>query len=259
MRPDALAIAAPTRRELLRLLALAPVAGALAPFAAPWSTARAQEPTRPGALVRRDGVGAPLPLAADDLPWAARMLVGESGGRGGTDDEAVLWCMLNSYTLRPVRELYPTFRAFVRAYCTPLQPWLKSQGAIDRHRRRGTPMVEVEPGRWQLRRHVELQRRPWAELPAGARELVARTFEGRGRSPCGNATQFCSTAVYFHDRHGRRPSDAEHRTFTEAFAREKGWTWVEVEGANPRANCFFVERRFAALPAPVVEVRPTAT
>ncbi|MCW8140948.1 MAG: hypothetical protein KIT58_18760 [Planctomycetota bacterium] len=209
-----------------------------------------------GVLARKDGVGQPYALTAEDALWAARMVVGESGGKGGVDDAAVLWCMINSYMLRPVRDAYPTFSAFVRAYCTPLQPHLKAQGAIDRHRRRGTPMVEVEPGKWQLRRHVELQERPWAELPASARGLVERVFRGELPSPCANATQFCSTATYYHDRHGRRPTDEEHVEFTEAWAREKGYAWVRVEGADPRSNCFFVEKRFASLPEGVVVVQP---
>lgn len=211
-----------------------------------------------GALAREDGVGAPYALTVEDALWAARMITGESGGAGDVDDAAVLWCMINSYMLRPVRQTYPTFTSFVRAYCTPLQPHLKSQGAIDRHRRRGTPMVEVEPGKWQLRRHVELQTRPWARLSAGARDLVLRAFRGELPSPCGNATQFCSTATYFHDRHGRRPTDAEHEAFTEEWARSKGYTWFRVAGADPRSNCFFVERRFASLPAGVVVVQAPA-
>ena len=144
----------------------------------------------------------------------------------------------------------------MRAYCTPLQPYLKSEGALARHRRRGTLLVEVEPGRWQLRRHVELQARPWERLPAGARAIVERVLGGREPSPCGNATQFCSTAVYFHDREGRRPDDAELDAFTREFARGKRWTWVPVVGANPRDNVFFAEDRFAALPREAVRILP---
>lgn len=208
-----------------------------------------------GTLARTDGVGKPYALTAEDALWAARMLVGEAGGEDDVNSAAVLWCMINSYMLRPLREDYPTFTAFVRAYCTPLQPYLKSAGALERHRKRGTPMVEVEPGKFQLKRHVELQERPWAKLPAGARALVERVFKGEAKSPCGNATQFCSTATYFHDKHGRKPSDAEHAEYTEELAKGKGWTWFRVAGANARSNCFFVEKRFAALPDGVVAVR----
>lgn len=209
-----------------------------------------------GTLARSDGVGPPYRLTPEDALWAGRMLAGESGGEDDPDNAAVLWCMLNSFTLRPVRADYPTFTAFIRAYCTPLQPYLKSDGAIERHRKRGTPMVEVEPGKWQLKRHVELQERPWAKLPAGARALVDRALRGQGKAPCGNATQFCSTWTYFQDKHDRKPTEAEHAAYTEEYARGKGYTWVRVEGSNPRSNCFFVEKRFAGLPAGVVTVKP---
>jgi hypothetical protein len=221
------------------------------------ATTRAQDGPF-GVVERRDGGGAPYALTATDALWAARMLVGESGGQGDVDDEAVLWCMLNSYMIRPVRSTYPTFTSFVRAYCTPLQPYLKSKGAVERHRRLGTPMVEVAPGRWQLRRHLQLQRRAWADLPAGARDVVTRVFAGRAPTPCGNATQFCSTATYFHDHTGRRPSDAELVAYTEDYARGKRWRWVRVAGSSPRSNCFFVEERFATLPAAVVRVAAPA-
>jgi hypothetical protein len=208
-----------------------------------------------GRLVRADGEGAPYAVTSDDALWAARMLVGEAGGQDDVDDAAVLWCMVNSYMLRPVRQAYPTFHEFVRAYCTPLQPYLKSQGAIDRHRRLGTPMVEVEPGKFQLQRHVELQVRPWAQLPATARALVERVFHGQLPSPCGNATQFCSTATYFHDANGRRPDEQELVAYTEEYARKKKQTWIRVQGADARNNCFFVEERYAPLPPGVVTVR----
>lgn len=199
--------------------------------------------------------GARYVLQPDDAVWAARMLVGEAGGRDDADNAAVLWCMLNSYMIRPVRERYPSFTTFIRAYSTPLQPWLRSRGALRRHRRRGTPLVEVEPGHWQLARHVRLQQRPWRALPAGARALVLRVFTGRLPSVCGNATQFCSTRIYFHDRHGRWPTAQEHDSFARAFARGKRWRLVTVPGASPGRNRFFEELRFDGLGArPAVRV-----
>jgi hypothetical protein len=153
-----------------------------------------------------------------------------------------------------VRTEYKTFSDFIRAYCTPLQPYLKSKGAVERHRKRGTPMVEIEPGKWQLERHVELQKRPWEKLPASARAVVERVFRGEQRSLCGNATQFCCTATYFHDKNGRKPTDEELTAYTEEYARSKEWTWVKVEKSKLRNNCFFVEKRFASLAANVVKV-----
>jgi hypothetical protein len=244
------------------LVAASVVAGTPAPAAPTPSAPAAPAPASPGApqtygrIVRADGQGTSYSITSDDALWAARMLVGEAGGADDVDDAAVLWCMLNSYTLRPVRQAYPTFHDFLRAYCTPLQPFLTSQGAIDRHRRLGTPMVEVQPGKWQLRRHVELQARPWTQLPAPARALVERVLRGQQPSPCGNATQFCSTATYFQDANGRRPDDQELVTYTEDYARRNNQVWFRVPGSSPRNNCFFVEARFQQLPSGVVTVRP---
>jgi hypothetical protein len=228
---------------------------ALLVVAAP-PAARADETGPRGPFGTIEAAGVSYRLTEDDALWAARMLVGESGGEDDPGNAAVLWCMINSYALRPVRGTYKTFTDFIRAYCTPLQPYLKSKGAIERHRKLGTKMVEVEPGKWQLARHVDIQKRPWAKLPAGARALVERVFRGEGKSVCGNATQFCSTAVYYRDKHGRKPTAEEHAAYTREYAASKKWVWFEVEGGNPFDNCFFEEERFAALPRPAVKVAP---
>jgi len=238
-------------------IALSSLAAALAALLALAPAASAQEGPL-GVLARADGVGPSYTFSQEDALWAARMVVGESGGQGDQDDAAVLWCMLNSFTLRPVREAYPTFTAFVRGYCTPLQPYLKSKGPVERHKKLGTPMVEVEPGKWQLKRHVELQVKPWAELPAKARTLVSAILSGATPSPCGNATQFCCTATYFRDKNGRKPTDEELVAYTEAYAKEKSYEWVKVEGSSLRSNVFFVEARFAKLPQGVVVVKKKA-
>lgn len=118
---------------------------------------------------------APLRYAftGEDVLWTARFIVGEAGGRDDAGNHAVIWAMLNRYALF-TRTVYPTFAAFIRAYSTPLQPVLNSRGAAERHmndpdfvRTGGTyPGSTVPKG--QLRRFLELQRRPWHELPAAA-------------------------------------------------------------------------------------------
>jgi hypothetical protein len=162
--------------------------------------------------------------------------------------------MLNGYSLRPVRKKYPTFTAFMRAYCTPLQPHLTAQVTIERHRRWKTNMVEVSPGKWQLARHVRLQKRAWPDLPDGARAIVLRVFRGQSRNIAGNATRFLSTDIYFRDRHRRRPTPAELARFTEEYASENRWRWVRPHGADIRVNCFFEERAYQDVTWPAVVV-----
>ncbi len=233
------------------LLLTAPALAQAEPRPAP-----AAEPTGPFGVLVCEANGVRYPLTPTDALWAARMLTGEAGGRDDADSAGVLWCMLNSYSIRNVRKRYPTLSAFVRAYCTPLQPWLKAKGVVNRHRRRGTPMEEVEPGRFQLVRHLTLQRKSWTQLSAGVRSLVLRVFRGQLPSVCRNATQFCSTAVYYRDKHSRRPNRAEHEVFTEAYAARKKYRWVVPEGSNVLKNVFFEELRFDHLPKPAVKILP---
>ncbi|MGE0712876.1 MAG: hypothetical protein AB7N76_14150 [Planctomycetota bacterium] len=240
-------------------LLLALLAGGPALAADPRSPRPAQpqpQPAGPYGVLRCDATQVRYELTTEDALWATRMLVGEAGGRDDVDDAAVLWTMLNSYAIRDVRKHYPSFAAFVRAYCTPLQPYLKSQGALRRHQKKKTPLVEVEPGKFQLKRHVELQQRAWEKLPQGARDLVLRVFRGQQQTPCGAATQFCSTAVYYKDAHDRAPSAEEHEAFTKEFAAKKKWRWVVPKGSRVRNNCFFEELRFDPLkPAVKVEAK----
>mgnify|MGYP006893842289 FL=1 len=117
-------------------------------------------------------------------------------------------------------------------------------------------MEEVEPGQFQLVRHLKLQRKPWTSLTPGVRRLVERVFRGKLQTVCKNATQFCSTAVYYRDKHNRRPTREEHAVFTEAYATRKKYRWVVPEGSNVLKNVFFEELRFDRLPRPAVRVLP---
>ena len=215
-----------------------------------------------GALVATVG-GRPFkyPFIADDVLWTARFLVGEAGGRDNLDNQAVIWAMLNRYALFTHR-YYPTFHQFIRAYSTPLQPTLKSSGAARRHMhkpefvRTGGNYPGTSIPRGQLSRFLKLQRTPWNQLPAGAKSLAERALKGQVTNPIGNASEFASTKVYFHDRNRRWPRDfAEWRRFTETFAANKKWVWVgPIAGLDQMKNAFFVQRIVANLSAGTVRV-----
>ncbi len=196
----------------------------------------------------------------EDVLWTARFLVGEAGGRDDLENHAVTWAMFNRYALF-THNVYPTFQQFIRAYSTPLQPVLKSVGAARRHMNQRT-FVHTGgnyPGttlpRGQLRRHLELQAMPWNQLPASARSLAERALKGEIPNPIGNASEFGSTYVYFHDRNKRYPNQEEWKRFTEAYAQQKKRSWIgPVQGLNQRGNAFFVDRRAANLPPGSVPV-----
>ena len=199
-------------------------------------------------------------FTTEDVLWTARFLVGEAGGRDDLGNRAVLWAMFNRYALFTHR-VYQTFQQFIRAYSTPLQPVLRNAGAARRHMNSPTFVRAVGnyPGttvpRGQLRRHLELQSKPWDQLPASARSLAERALKGQVANPIGNASEFGSTYVYFHDRNGRYPNQEEWQRFTEAYALKKKWRWIgPVQGLNQRGNAFFVQRRAVNLPAGSVRV-----
>jgi hypothetical protein len=200
----------------------------------------------------------------DDVLWTARFLVGEAGGRNDPDNRAVLWAMFNRYALFTHR-YYQTFHNFIRAYSTPLQPVLRSWGAAKRHMNKPEfvrtggyyPPPHNDVPRGQLRRFLRLQATPWGQLPQSARSLAEQALAGRVSNPIGNASEFGSTYVYFHDRHRRYPTDEEWQRFTEGYARSKGWRWIgPVPGLNQKKNTFFVQARVADLPPGTVRVIP---
>lgn len=234
---------------------------------APASSATASVPSGPFGTLAADPTGkAPFRYAftQDDLFWTARFITGEAGGRDTPENQAVISAMFNRYALL-THPYYRTFHQFIRAYSTPLQPVLNSAGASRRHMnnpdyvRTGgfhkKPNDDVPKG--QLGRFLALQRRPWAQLPAGARALAERALKGQMPNVIGNATEFGSTRVYYHDRYKKYPTPSQWRTFTETYARSKKWTWIgDVPDLDQNGNTFFVQNRLASLPVPAVRVIP---
>jgi Penicillin-insensitive murein endopeptidase/Putative peptidoglycan binding domain len=200
----------------------------------------------------------------EDALWTARFIVGEAGGRDDPDNRAVIWAMLNRYAFF-THKYYKTFHSFLRAYSTPLQPVLPSWGAARRHMHKPefirtgdfyqSPPAPPGIPRGQLKRFLKLQATPWSQLPESARSLAEQALRGQVPNPIGNASEFASTRVFFHDKHGRYPSDDEWRQFTEAHARKKGWIWIgPVPGLNQKKNVFFVQKRAASLPKDTARV-----
>lgn len=200
-------------------------------------------------------------FTSEDALWTARFLVGEAGGRDNKGNQAVIWAMFNRYALF-THPYYDTFHKFIRAYSTPLQPVLKSSGAAKRHMNKpefvktGGTYEGTDIPRGQLSRFLKLQKTPWEKLPAAARSLATRALKGQVENPIGNATEFASTRVYFHDRHKRLPKDFEEwRSFTENFATGKKWKWVgPVSGLDQMDNAFFIQKRVENLTPGTVRV-----
>jgi hypothetical protein len=206
-------------------------------------------------------------FSRDDALWTARFIVGEAGGRDNPENRAVLWAMFNRYAFFTHR-VYPHFHLFIRRYSTTLQPVLRSRGAARRHMhnpefvKTGGTYPHSDVPRGQLRRHLELQKKPWHRLPQSARRLAEYALKGRIANPgVGNASEFANTAVYYRDRHGTRPTKEQWLGFTRNFPRiaAKRWTWIgDVPGLKQYLhNTFFIDNRVIDLPADAVRIVPS--
>jgi N-acetylmuramoyl-L-alanine amidase-like protein len=200
----------------------------------------------------------------EDVLWTARFIVGEAGGKNTIENRAVIWAMFNRFAFFTHR-VYPTFNAFLRRYSTPLQPVLQSSGAAKRHMndlnfiRTGGYYPGTNIPRGQLARYLQLQRTAWSQLPKSARTLAENALKGLVPNPgIGNASEFDDTAVYFRDRYGRRPTQAEWLRFTQTYPKlaRKNLTWVgPVPGLTQyRINSFFIDNRVKNLPPNAVRV-----
>jgi len=217
----------------------------------------------------------------EDALWAARLILAEAGGRDGLDNLAVLRAMFNHYAFF-AHKRYPTFHQFIRAYATSLHPVLRNWQAAKRLMNRRDfaatggyyrpPHAENVP-RGQLRRHLDIQKTPWRQLPEEARALVERVMKGEDdANPIGVATDFVSTYLLLRQKLNeegseREPTDDEWRQFTENFRREKGFQWIgPAPELNQKKNAFFArtlsipgtaaKKRYANLPPDTVHVTP---
>lgn len=201
------------------------------------------------------------------------MITGEAGGRDDKDNEAVIWAMFNRYAFF-AHKYYATFTQFIRAYSTPLQPYLRNCNTV-RHHMKSSRFVRLggklnnkkcpNLPKGQLKRQLRLQRTPWNRLPAGARALAERAVKGALPNPICTASEFASTYIIFRRRNKRKPSHEEWLRYTTNFKRSRKFKWVgEKPGLNQKKNAFFSRtlrvpgssQRYAGLPCDTVRVVP---
>jgi hypothetical protein len=260
-----------TTWDRLCLAAGLPVPGpAVSAPGGPLPTGTAHVPTTAlGSLVVNAPEWTPLsyPFTGEDLIWTAKLLEGESPG--GKDGEAVLWAMFNRFALL-THGRYGTFSSFIRSYSTPLQPVLCNAESADSHQGKPSfvPSGGTYPGtnipRGQLRRHLEIQRKPWGSIEASARQVATRALRGDLPNPgIGNASEFASTTTYYKRRHktGDAPSPEQWRQFTTTSARRKGHRWIgDVPGLDQmRHNAFFLVEKISGLRPGAVRVLAPAS
>src|SRR5207253_4924671 len=138
-------------------------------------------------------------------------------------NRAVIWAMFNRYAFW-LHDNHSNFWKFIRSYSTPLQSPLNHWGAAKRHAKSkdfvasggnyAPPHDDIPKG--QLRKFLDLQEKPWSQLPEGARNLVLAAMRGEVENPIGPATEFANTAVYYRDQHKRMPNEAEWSELTQS-------------------------------------------
>ena len=109
----------------------------------------------------------------------------------------------------------------------------------------------------QLKRHLEVQRKAWADLPANARAVATQALTGQLVDPgIGNADNFASTTIYYKQKYGRKPDLAEWRAFTEAVGRSKG-RWIgDVPGLDQTRTLSSCPHEAIKIPAGAIRVTP---
>jgi hypothetical protein len=198
----------------------------------------------------------------DDLIWTARFINGEAGGVDNVENRSVIWLMFNRYAyFRNEIKGWGSFADFIRQYSTPLQPYLRSAGAANRHFKKCNEtfsncdyvsMAEkygyykgTKIPKGQLKQFLALQRRPWSSLSQVSRRLALQALRGEIPNPVGTASEFGDTAVYYKDRHGKKPSREQWVEFTKQYAAMKKWIWPSSTSPYDqfRKNVLFINGR----------------
>jgi murein DD-endopeptidase MepM/ murein hydrolase activator NlpD len=230
------------------------------------------------------------PFTPDDVVWTARLLQGEAGGEDNLKNVAVVWALVNRFTIFHGSLPDKTFADFIRRYSTVLQPYLKNPNAIARaintsKRNPNNPAlkwVTIPPGtfvskgkthpRGQYQKHLTLQQTPWSRLRDGARRVAERVLTGREKSPIGLASDFDGPHIFLAEQlrkagkdanEIRRRSPDEYRRlwteFTKQHASKKGRKWIGE--ASPQlqqmtSNAFYLDPRTGSLPRDAVRIVP---
>jgi len=225
-------------------------------------------PSRLGTLVfRRDGQTVfSYEFKPKDLEWTARLISGEAGARDDLENRAVIAAMLNRFALF-THSKYNTFSRFLRAYSTPLQPFLRNK-KVARHYMNDPRFVWLDgtlPGtnipRGQLKRHLELQKTPWEDLLPLARKIALEALTGQmPDTGIGISSEFASTWMLYGRKVGKKKrTETGWLDYTEKFKRNKGWRWIgHKPNLNQKRNAFFIDPRVANLPQDSVQVVQSA-
>lgn len=209
----------------------------------------------------------------EDALWFAKLLKGEAGSKDDINGHAVLWTMINRFTLfKHLVSSWKTFSHFIKAYSTPLQCPLKSPGAMARvwtNRTKRQILCTGGSTTYKGRQfpkviykgHYELQKKGWSTLPKEVKAIVLRMLTGQIQNPgIGLASEFANTRDYFVQRYSRRPSDEEWKTFTLNFLKtfkNGDYAWIGPRHGldQKNKNVFFIKKSYLKTDPNIIEIK----
>ena len=130
----------------------------------------------------------PYRITSSDRLWLGRMLLGETGGRGGQVGAAVVWALAQNYMLvigaGSARPRFSSLSALVQAYAQPVNPqWADPSSSKCRDHPEACTADRIE-------RRQRYRATSWSAIPAEAREVVDSFIAGTLTNPVPGLTDW---------------------------------------------------------------------
>ncbi len=174
-------------------------------------------------------------LTWDDLLWAGRMLVGETGSNAGSvEGAAVLWTMASLL----VKSRSNSFTRLIQAYSQPINPKWRRDGEFCRVGGRNNGRPECADN--LLDRRDRTATIEWSQLPDDVQDLVFKWATGQINNPVPKATDFAVPRVgSFHRASGQRGAEGLHARGLTLIWDTLGRDENSIEG---NGNAFYSTR-----------------
>jgi len=122
-------------------------------------------------------------ITAEDLLWLGRAAQGEGG-----DPRAVIWAMLQRFSLPAFRHTFPTLTSFVRAFSQPVNPrWMRGG---DKCATGGSGYGTPDCAERLLDRREEMSSRDPATFSADVKAAIAALSKGSLANPVPRVVNF---------------------------------------------------------------------
>ena len=127
-------------------------------------------------------------LTEEDKLWAARMVVGETGGDDPQSNAAVLWSVLTRWLTKPSLQGM-SWAQVMRAFSQPINPQWADASAPGCTRQ---PSACTETN---LARRRQITSMPWSSIPQSVRDQVEAFARGRVANPIPGLNNFAAAGA----------------------------------------------------------------